>query len=288
MPKNIVNLPHLYETVYRTINKYLNRRTITGLILLYGSAPLSCKQYLLVSSLVSYFIRALDEKDENNSELRKSNFACGLTKARQSVFPHFVNNLLPTSIILTFQAGKQSIKTVEEWVDSNSSYDIDSHFPIEALGAFENDDRLGASTVTEGESENEGLSEETEHRGVTAEMDHEQPTSTVEDHEVDTTPMPSPSINNTGNAERDLEPPREDEVHEADTTPLPSQSTLNTVNRIHSHTNNVNVDSSVPDVQDDAANTQRQTNEQLSTSRNTNRQNPVNTPSVQIKNIALL
>ena len=131
--EDIQHLPHLFRSIIKGAQRFMTVATFTGLILLYGSAPLSCRQYLLVTTLLGYFMRALYDPQNDSCKERPPRFSCGLTKVRQRVFPQLVDHLLPKSIILSFQAGKQSIKPSESWVEEPCSWCDEDHLKIGAV-----------------------------------------------------------------------------------------------------------------------------------------------------------
>ncbi len=133
MPDSISNLAQLFESVIKEVRRFITVGTFTGLILLYGSAPLSCRQYLLVTKLVGYFIRALDRANNIIRKGRTAVFGCGITKVRQRVFPHIVKYLLPKSTIIQARAGHQSIKPTEDWNAETSDWCEVDHLPIAAI-----------------------------------------------------------------------------------------------------------------------------------------------------------
>lgn len=121
VPPPIDDLPTFCSKLLGKAQRLLTRETFIGLILLYGSIPLSCLQFLMVSSLVSVFTATLLHKSGTNDNDADFQFVCGLSKVRYSVFPFVVDNLLPTTINVKAFAGYKTFKPTEAWLSPETT-----------------------------------------------------------------------------------------------------------------------------------------------------------------------
>ena len=139
-PQGIESVAELFNTVTSKVKRYLNRVTFTGLLMLHGSVPLSCKQYNMVLRLVNSFLRPSSDCGDCACPKCGSKFACGLTKLRKNIFPYIVQNVLPKSTVLTVSAGHKSMKPVEDWLPLNEPGEEEQPLGEDLSNFFDFDD----------------------------------------------------------------------------------------------------------------------------------------------------
>ena len=110
----ISNLQEFCSKIFSMVKQNITRVSLTGLILLHGSVPLSCIQFNTISSLVDAFTTSLSPFLPSGVDRKCLQFMCGLSKVRKSIFPFIVKELVPKTSSFSTEAESKSLKPVED------------------------------------------------------------------------------------------------------------------------------------------------------------------------------
>ena len=134
--------------IIQNVRKYINRTSLTGLLILYGSIPLSCSHYVMISSLVGCFASAISDLLPSNIDKKITSFACSKSKVRTSVISFIHDNILPSATTISVVARQQSFKPIEEWVECSSDHISPNELPANLTTTDEQADDRDVDTGT--------------------------------------------------------------------------------------------------------------------------------------------